>query len=198
LSGAPARPDPVAAPAIPELSTERLLLRGFRDADRDAFAAMNGSPVVMEYFPGTLDRAASDAMLDRINERWRADGHGLWAVERRSDRAFLGFTGLARLPWLEPVEVGWRFLPSAWGHGYATEAARAALAFGFETLGKDEIVSVTTVGNERSQAVMRRIGMHRNPADDFAHPNLPDGHRLQPHVLYRISREAWAGSVGRT
>ena len=181
-----------ASPPIPELTTERLRLRAFRDADRAAFAAMNGDPAVMEYFPGTLDRAASDALLDRIRERWAADGHGLWAVERLAHGAFLGFTGLARLAYLEQPEVGWRFVPSARGQGYATEAARAALAFGFERLGLPEIVSVTTVTNERSQAVMRRIGMTRDPSGDFFHPNLPEGHPLRPHVLYRLRGADWA------
>jgi ribosomal-protein-alanine N-acetyltransferase len=180
-----------ASPQIPELTTARLRLRGFRDDDRGPFAAMNGDPAVMEYFPGTLDRAASDAFLDRIRERWAAIGHGLWAVERLADGAFLGFTGLAHLAYLEQPEVGWRFVPSAWGQGYATEAAEAAVAFGFERLGVPEIVSVTTVTNERSQAVMRRLGMTRNPADDFPHPNLPDGHPLRPHVMYRLRHEDW-------
>ena len=181
------------ATAIPELTTERLLLRGFRDADREPFAAMNGDPAVMEHFPATLTRRESDALLDRIGARWASDGHDLWAVERLGDGAFLGFTGLARLAWLpaDRPEIGWRFVRSAWGHGYATEAARAALRFGFEALGVPEIVSVTTVGNERSRAVMERIGMTRDPADDFLHPNLPAGHPLRPHVMYRLSREEW-------
>jgi len=187
---------PEARP-IPEITTERLRLRGFRAADRDAFAAMNAEPAVMEYFPGTLDRAASDAMLDRIRERWAADGHGLWAVERLDDGAFLGFTGIARLAYLEQPEVGWRFVPSAWGQGYATEAAEGALAFGFGELGLPEIVSVTTVGNERSIAVMRRLGMTRDPADDFLHPNLPDGHPLRPHVMYRLRLEDWERARGK-
>jgi ribosomal-protein-alanine N-acetyltransferase len=152
---------------------------------------MNGDPAVMEYFPGTLDRAASDAMLDRIREHWAADGLGLWAVERLADGDFLGFTGLARLAYLAQPEVGWRFVPSAWGHGYATEAAEAALDFGFGELALPEIVSVTTVTNERSMAVMRRLGMTRDAADDFLHPNLPDGHPLRPHVMYRLRREDW-------
>jgi len=187
---------PEARP-IPEITTERLRLRGFRAADRDAFAAMNAEPAVMEYFPGTLDRAASDAMLDRIRERWAADGHGLWAVERLDDGAFLGFTGIARLAYLEQPEVGCRFVPSAWGQGYATEAAEGALAFGFGELGLPEIVSVTTVGNERSIAVMRLLGMTRDPADDFLHPNLPDGHPLQPHVMYRLRLEDWERARGK-
>jgi RimJ/RimL family protein N-acetyltransferase len=182
------------AAATPKLTTERLLLRGFRDADREPLAAMNGDPEVMEHFPATLTRAESDALLDRIVARWASDGHDLWAVERLADRAFLGFTGLARLAWLPAAdrpEIGWRFVRSAWGHGYATEAARAALRFGFEVVRVPEIVSVTTVGNVRSRAVMERIGMTRDPADDFLHPNIPPGHRLRPHVMYRLSREAW-------
>jgi ribosomal-protein-alanine N-acetyltransferase len=186
-----------SSPSTPELTTARLRLRGFGDADRAAFAAMNADPVVMEYFPGTLDRVESDAMLDRIRERWAADGHGLWAVERLMDSAFLGFTGLARLAYLEQPEVGWRFVPSAWGHGYATEAADASLVFGFGELGFPEIVSVTTVSNERSIAVMRRLGMTRDPADDFLHPNLPDGHPLRPHVMYRLRRDDWERARGK-
>ena len=185
------RVSPGGASTIPEIRTGRLILRGFTDADREPFAAMNGDPVVMEHYPSTLNRAASDALLDRIRDRWAADGHGLWAVERRSDGQLLGFTGLARLAWIDQPEVGWRYVPSAWGHGYATEAAEAALRFGFETLAVPEIVSVTTIGNERSQRVMRRLGMHRDPADDFLHPNIAEGHPLRPHVMYRLRRDEW-------
>jgi RimJ/RimL family protein N-acetyltransferase len=179
------------ADAIPELATDRLLLRGFREADREPFAALNADPAVMEHFPARLTRDESDAMVDRILARWAADGHGLWAVERIAGGAFLGFTGLARLAWVEGPEIGWRFARSAWGQGYATEAARAALRWGFAVREFPEIVSVTTVGNARSRAVMERIGLHRDPADDFLHPNLPDGHPLRPHVLYRLRRSEW-------
>jgi RimJ/RimL family protein N-acetyltransferase len=190
--------EPAASPAreaIPELVTDRLLLRGFRDADREPFAALNADPAVMEHFPATLTRADSDALVDRILDRWSGDGHGLWAVERTADGVFLGFTGLARLAFLPQPEIGWRFTRFAWGQGYATEAARAALAWGFGVRRFDEIVSVTTVGNRRSRAVMERIGLTRDPADDFPHPNLPEGHPLRPHVLYRIRREAWEGQA---
>ena len=178
-------------PAIPDIRTERLILRGFADADREPLAAMNADPAVMEHFPARLTRDESDAMVDRILARWAADGHGLWAVERVEDGAFLGFTGLARLVFLPQPEVGWRLARFAWGHGYATEAARAALDWGFDVRRFDEIVSVTTVGNLRSRAVMERIGLTRDPAADFLHPNLPEGHPLRPHVLYRLRREAW-------
>lgn len=148
-----------------------------------------------EFLGKPLDRAASDALVDRIEARWASDGHGLWAVERREGRAFLGFVGLAA-PSFEAaftpcVEVGWRLDPGAWGFGYASEAARAALAFGFSELGLGEIVSFTTVTNVRSRAVMERLGLSRDPADDFDHPSLPAGHPLRSHVLYRLGREAW-------
>jgi len=178
-------------PTIPELTTARLRLRGFEDRDRAPFAALNADPAVMAHFPSTLDRAASDALIDRIRERWANDGYGLWAVERREDAAFLGFTGVARLPYLDAPEVGWRFAQFAWGRGYATEAAEAAVAHGFGPFDLAEIVSVTTIGNARSRRVMERLGMHRDPADDFEHPNLPVGHPLRPHVLYRLSRHDW-------
>lgn len=189
---------PRDATAIPELTTERLILRGFSDADRDAFAALNADPAVMEHFPSTLDRAESDALVDRILERWRTDGHGLWAVERRADGAFLGFTGIARLSYLPVPEIGWRFARFGWGSGYATEAARAALRWGFEVREFPEVVSVTTVGNVRSRALMERIGLHRDPADDFLHPNIPEGHPLRPHVMYRLRGDEWRLDEGRS
>ncbi len=181
---------------IPELTTERLALRGWTTADREPHAAMNADPEVMRHFPAVLDAAASDALFERVTVHWAEHGFGLWAVERRDDGRFLGFTGLTR-PSFEAhftpaVEVGWRFARDAWGHGYATEAARAALRFGFETVGLDEIVSFTVPANERSWRVMERIGMTRDPADDFDHPRLPEHHPLRGHVLYRLGRTAWA------
>jgi ribosomal-protein-alanine N-acetyltransferase len=150
---------------------------------------------VVEFLGGPLDRAASDALIERFRARWRSDGHGLWAVERRDDGSFIGFAGLAapsfQAPFTPCVEVGWRLARAAWGHGFATEAAQAALRWGFETFGLDEIVSFTVPGNARSRAVMERLGMTRDPADDFDHPNRPPGDPLQRHVLYRLSYEAW-------
>lgn len=179
----------------PDLPTARLLLRRWRDADRAPFAALNADPAVMEHFPSTLTAAESDAFADRVRARFDADEVGLWAVEVRATGEFVGFTGLAR-PWFDAhftpaVEVGWRLARSAWGHGYATEAARAALADGFTRVGLAEIVSFTTTTNARSQAVMRRIGMTHEPADDFDHPGLPAGHPLRRHVLYRLDADRW-------
>ena len=180
----------------PVLGTPRLLLRRWRDDDRGPFAALNADPVVMEHFPATLSRERSDAAVERIEAAFERDGWGLWAVERRDDRTLLGFTGLSRpgqLPHLAgQVEIGWRFAAHAWGQGYATEAAREVLRFAFARDGADldAIVSFTAVTNERSQALMRRLGMTHDPADDFAHPALPVGSRLRPHVLYRLHRRA--------
>jgi ribosomal-protein-alanine N-acetyltransferase len=182
--------------AIPEIRTARLLLRGWREADLAPFAALNADPEVMEHFPSLLSREDSDAFVGRQAEGWAANGFGLWAVERSADGAFLGFTGLARprfdAPFMPAVEIGWRFARHAWGQGHATEAARAAMAFGFETLGLDEIVSFTSPANVRSWKVMERLGMTRDPADDFDHPRLPEGHPLRRHVLYRLDRAGWA------
>ena len=172
------------------LETERLLMRSWRKDDLAPFAALNADPVVMEHFPSTLTRQESDALVVRITAQLDDLGYGLWALEVRDSGEFVGFTGLAlqTFPAHFPpaVEVGWRLKQSAWGHGYATEAALAALDYAFSVAELDEIVSMTAVTNVRSQRVMQRIGMTHDPADDFEHPNVPDGHRVKPHVLYRI------------
>ena len=184
---------------VPTLAATRLLLRGLRDGDAPAFAAMNADPEVMRWMSRSLDRAASDLFLGRIAERWAADGFGLWAIERRADAAFLGFAGLSEpafeATFVPALEVGWRLARDAWGHGYATEAGAAALRFGFDVLGRDEIVSFTAVSNERSRRVMERLGMIRDPADDFDYPLVPPGHPVRRQVLYRLSRAAWAATA---
>ena len=177
------------------LTTGRLLLRHWRDDDRVPFAAMNADLRVMEHFPAPLSRLESDALIDEFEARFDPRGFGLWALERRDDGTFIGFTGLAAVPWeahfTPAIEVGWRLAPEAWGHGYATEAAREAVRFGFEDAELDEIVSFTVPANVRSRAVMERLAMTHDPADDFDHPRLPVGHPLRRHVLYRIDRESW-------
>ncbi len=168
------------------------MLRRWRPDDREPFAALNADPEVNEYLTGPLRRAQSDELVERIEAGFEHYGFGLWALEVRATGEFIGFAGLARPPFeahfTPAVEVGWRLARSAWGRGYATEAGRAALAFGFERVGLEEVVSMTAVGNRRSRAVMERLGMSRDPADDFEHPNLPVGDPLRPHVLYRIGR----------
>ena len=173
-----------------ELRTERLLLRRWRPEDRVPFAAVNADPEVMEHFPARLTRAESDAFVDRIEAGFAEHGFGLWAVEVQVTGKFIGFTGLS-VPSFDAhftpaVEIGWRLARPAWGHGYASEAARHALAAGFTTYGLAEAVSFTSVTNVRSQAVMRRIGMTHDPADDFGHPRIAPDHRLHRHVLWRI------------
>ena len=167
--------------------TQRLVLRRWRDADREPFAALNADPEVMEHFPQPLTRSESDAFVDRIEAGFEKYGYGLWAVS--VDSAFIGFVGLQWTQFVAAVEIGWRLARPAWGHGYATEAAIAVRDFAFRDIGLDEIVSFTTYRNERSQAVMRRIGMTHDPADDFDHPGLPVDHPMRPHVLYRLTRD---------
>ena len=185
---------------IPRFATERLLLREWLPGDREPFARLNADPRVAEFLGAPLNSAGSDALVDRIGARWASSGHGLWAVERRDDGVFIGFVGLAapsfQAAFTPCVEVGWRLDPAAWGHGYATEAARAALRFGFDDLDLAEIVSFTTATNVRSRAVMERLGFGHDPADDFDHPNLPAGHPLRPHVLYRLDRGEWRTVAG--
>jgi ribosomal-protein-alanine N-acetyltransferase len=179
----------------PELRTERLLLRRWRDDDRARFAALNADAVVTEFLPTPITSADSDVMVDRIEKEFERDGFGLWAVEVPGVAPFIGFVGLSR-PGFEAhftpaVEVGWRLASDHWGKGYATEGGQAALAFGFEVHDLAEIVSFTTAANTRSRAVMERLGLTHDPADDFDHPRLPDDSPLRAHVLYRITQDAW-------
>lgn len=175
-----------------EIRTTRLVLRRWRPADRAPFAALNADPRVVEHLPAPLSRAASDALAARIDQHFAAHGCGLWALEIPGVAAFAGFVGLAvpafAAHFTPCVEVGWRLDAACWGRGYATEAARAALADGFDRLALDEIVSFTVPANLRSRRVMTKLGMTRDPADDFDHPALPPGHALRRHVLYRLRR----------
>src|SRR5580693_10670855 len=161
-------------------------MRRWREADREPFAALNADPEVMYYFPAPLDRAASDAMVDRIENLFLRQGFGLWALEVSATGEFIGFTGLNPMPDGVPgaggMEVGWRLARHAWHHGYATEAARAALTVAFDGIGLNEIWSMTAVLNEPSQAVMRRLGL--TEVARFSHPRVPAGHPMQPHVTY--------------
>jgi RimJ/RimL family protein N-acetyltransferase len=171
-----------------DVRTDRLLLRRWRQADREPFARVNADAEVMRYFPARLGRAESDALAGRADALFDRHGYGLWAIERLDTGEFVGFTGLAPMPDGIPgaggVEVGWRLAQSAWGVGYATEAATAALRFGFDTLGLAEVQSITAVSNIRSRRVMERLGMR--PAGEFDHPRLPEGSPLRRHVRYTI------------
>ena len=172
------------------LETERLRLRDWRPSDRKPFAEINVDPRVMEFFPKLLTREESDAMVERIEAHFRTHGFGLYAAELRESRRFIGYIGLHE-PAFEAhftpcVEIGWRLASDVWGLGLATEGALAVARHGFENLGLDEIVSFTVPANHRSIRVMEKIGMARDAGGDFDWPDLPVGHRLGPHVLYRL------------
>jgi ribosomal-protein-alanine N-acetyltransferase len=181
-------------PVPVELKTDRLLLRPWHEEDRVPFAALNADPEVMRYFPAPLTRAESDAMVDSIMDNFARRGWGLWAVEVTDAARFIGFVGLNPAnfdaAFTPCVEVGWRLAKEHWGHGYASEAARVAVQFGFAGLELDEICSWTATVNLPSRAVMERIGMTHDPAEDFDHPRVAVGHWLRPHVLYRLPRAA--------
>ncbi len=176
------------------LISERLVLRQWRPEDYTPFAELNADPVAMEHFPQTLTRAESDALAERCQSHIATHGWGLWAVELASEAAFLGFVGLRPIPddmpFAPAVEVGWRLRRQFWGQGFATEAALASLAFGFNELQLPEIVSFTATCNQRSWTVMERIGMRRT--GEFEHPRVAVGHHLRPHFLYRISGAEFA------
>lgn len=180
------------------IKTDRLLLRPWRDSDREPWAAMNADPRVRAFFPGLLDRAQSDASLDWLDAHIVQHGFGFWALEERASGTFIGFNGLLHTTFPAPftpcVEIGWRLAHHAWGKGYATEAARASLDHGFGKLGLSSIVSFAVAENVRSRRVMERIGMRRDSGSDFDHPDIPAGNPFRRHVLYRIAAEQHAES----
>ncbi len=174
------------------LTTERLLLRRWREEDRVPFRAMNADPRVMEFMPGLLTEEASDALADRAEAHFERNGYGPFAAELRQNGAFLGFIGISiprfEAPFMPAVEIGWRLAAEYWGRGLATEGARAVLRYGFEELRLGGMVSFTADANVRSRRVMEKLGMTHDAVDDFEHPNIPQGHPLRHHVLYRIDR----------
>jgi len=175
---------------ISELKTDRLILRQWRAGDLDAWAAMNADPEVREYFSQVLTRGESAASMEHFRADLADRGWGWWAVEVTGTGEFVGMAGLdpvdEGVPF-EGVEIGWRLARTAWGHGYATEAARAVIDRGFSAGLPEVILAITAVGNERSRAVMRRLGMTYDPAGDFDDPDVPDG-PLRRSVVYRIAR----------
>ena len=168
-------------------------MRCWRQSDHPVFAAINRDPKVMEFIGSPLSEERSDALVDRIEAGFGERGFGLWALEAVGVAPFIGFAGLNvpqfEAPFTPAVEVGWRLDSKWWGHGFATEAGRAALNFAFDRLELPEIVSFTAQGNVRSRRVMERLGMTRDTAEDFDHPLVPEGSKLRRHVLYRIRRE---------
>lgn len=184
------------------LETERLILRNWREEDRPFFHHINSDDTIMEFFPFRRNRDEADAVMDLIRDGITRNGFGFAAVTLKETGQPLGFVGLHKPAGLVnlpegSIEIGWRLAPEFWGKGYVTEAARAWLAFGFDILDLDEIVSFAVVDNERSIAVMRRIGMRHDPAGDFDHPGVPDSHpHLKPHALYRLSQADWRARQG--
>jgi RimJ/RimL family protein N-acetyltransferase len=175
--------------------TQRLLLREWRESDRPPFAALNGDPRVMQFMPGALSREESDLLADRIQDHFTERGFGPYAAELRTTGEFIGFIGLSvpgfQAKFTPCVEIGWRLAFQHWNRGLATEGARKVLYYGFEALMFNEIFSFTVPSNVRSRRVMENIGMAHDPASNFDHPSLPEGHSLRRHVLYRLSREDW-------
>jgi RimJ/RimL family protein N-acetyltransferase len=178
---------------VQSIATERLILRRWQARDREPFARMNRDPQVMEHFPAPLTKLESDALVERIEAHFVNHGFGLYALELRPHGTFIGFAGISvpafQAHFTPCVEIGWRIAAEHWGRGLATEAARAIVRHAFHTLGLAALVSFTVPANARSRRVMEKLGMTHDPADDFDHPNLPDGHPLRRHVLYRLARK---------
>lgn len=179
---------------IDELSTNRLLLRQWREQDLLFFAALNVDPEIMKFFPAPLNREESNALAEKCKSIISAKGWGPWAVEIKSSGEFIGFVGLnvpsPNLPFSPCVEIAWRLHKNFWGKGYAAEAASKCLSYAFDIFKLNEIVSFTTVSNSRSRSVMERLGFS-NTHQNFEHPDLPKDHALSEHVLYKISKENW-------
>ncbi len=177
------------------LETNRLILRLWQEDDFEPLAALSADPRVMAHYPKTLTRSEVGVFFDRIRAHQGSYGYGLYAVERKDQPGCIGYIGLLTTDFsadfTPATEIGWRLAFDHWGQGFATEGAKAVLAYGFSELHLPEIVSFTAMGNVASCRVMEKIGLVRNVSDDFDHPNLPEGHSLRRHVLYRLSDQSW-------
>ncbi|NOZ54860.1 MAG: GNAT family N-acetyltransferase [Gammaproteobacteria bacterium] len=185
-------------PNIVELETERLILKQWKDSDYRVFTGMSSDPEVMRYYPSLMSRSESNEMADKIRSLISDKGWGFWAVEEKDDNKFIGFVGLhepvPELSFSPCVEIGWRIRKEKWGKGFATEAAKEALNFAFEVLKLDKVYSFSTVKNQKSRAVMERLGMI-NTHKNFEHPEIPTDSPLRDHVLYEVRREQWYKTV---
>lgn len=178
-----------------QLETERLILRRWQDSDLAPFAAITSDREVRRYYPNVLTKEETISLIERIESNFQKEGFGLWALELKSSGEFIGYTGLHRptikAHFMPCIEIGWQISAKHWGQGYAPEAASKTLEDGFDRIGLEEIVSFTSVANSKSIRVMEKLGMHRNPKDDYLHPFLPEGHPLKPHVLFRLKKTEW-------
>ena len=181
------------------MTTERLILRRWRQSDREPFARLNADARVMEFMPGILSEEGSNSLAERIEAHFQQHGFGLYAAELRCNGNFIGYVGLSvpsfHAAFTPCVEIGWRLAADYWGQGLATEGAHEVVCYGFEVLDLSELVSFTVPANTRSIAVMKKLGMSNDPKGDFDHPSLPGGHPLRRHVLYRLGRSAWRSTV---
>lgn len=177
-----------------KLTTKRLVLRQWKESDYKPFSKLNADPVVMEYYPSVLSDKESNNMADKLKGFISEQGWGLWAVETKKEKKFIGFVGLHKptytLPVSPCVEIGWRLAKEYWGNGYAIEAAEESLKFAFEALNLGEVYSFTPVLNARSRSVMKRLNMS-DTKNNFEHAIIPEGHPLREHLLYIISKERW-------
>jgi len=178
--------------SIPVLNTDRLILRPWQAQDRAPFTAINRDPAVMQFMPALLSAEETNAFVDRIELHFNQHGFGLWAAQLRYTDQFIGYIGLAvprfQAPFMPAVEIGWRLASEFWRRGLATEGARAVIDHAFRVLSLPALVSFTVPANLPSRRVMEKLGMTHDPADDFDHPLLQEGHALRRHVLYRLNR----------
>ena len=178
------------------LETERLILRPIEDRDRPANAEIFANPEVRRFALGPLDRQAANTRLNRAIEEYANRGYGMLAVEDRRDGSFIGMLGLtgfgaalrAAIPSHPTVQIAWQLARRVWDQGLATEGARAVLQHAWTRPEITDVVAITATINAPSRRVMEKLGMRHVPSDDFEHPDIPEGHPLRPHVLYRISR----------
>lgn len=183
------------------LTTERLILRTWKSSDIPLMTAISSDPLVMEHFPSTQDFAATQTLIDNINQHYKKFDYSLYAIETKDTSEFIGFVGLIqpsfKIPNFIPkglpiVEIGWRLSSQHWGKGYATEAAKAVLHYAFTELKLNEIISFTAVANTKSRHVMEKIGLHHSETDDFDHPKLSDDSPPRRHTLYRLTRNEYS------
>ena len=179
---------------IIEIETPRLILRQWKKEDRPLFAKINADSDVMEFYPSILEKKESDEFAQKLESLITKRGWGLWAVETKDEKKFIGFVGLHKptydLPIKSCVEIGWRLAKEYWGNGFATEAANAALDIAFGKLNLPEVYSFTSIINKKSKAVMERLGMV-NTNKNFNHPMLPENSQLSEHYLYKIDHLSW-------